>query len=152
MKRSAVVHRIAKQLGLDDIGDRPPWVYKVAALVEADEEIVYLETLRGQTHRAELWTGEIVVLTNRRVVTATITLEPSGSRVTCWPRRSLGRLHIEGSDDYWQDRETGMPDGAKLRLEYRDGDDLLIPWEADKQRTADLAALLPSLLDDLDST
>jgi hypothetical protein len=154
MNRAEVAHRIAKQ-SAPDYGSPPPWAYKVAALVEGDE-IVYLEALRDETPRPDPWTGRVVVLTNRRVVTAKITgpSVPSGSQVTCWARRSLTRLRLDGFDEYWDGRrETGLAPESRLWLEYRAGNELLMPLEpSHRQRNEQLAALLPSLLDDLDST
>jgi hypothetical protein len=151
MNRTEVAYRIAKQLGVLEYGARqPPWSYKVAALVE-DEEIAYLDGLRDKTPRGAPWTGEIVVLTERRVARATILdpSVPSGSAVACWARRSLTGLHIDGSDQYWDEYETGMPLGSQLRLEYAGGNALSVPLDPALQRPAVTAELLSSLLADL---
>jgi hypothetical protein len=152
MDRVEVAHRIARQLGLD-FGEPMPWAYKVAALVEGDE-IVYLDALKDGNQRGDPWTGEILVLTKRRVVTARIDgpAAPSGSRVTCWRRRSLAHLLIsEGADQDWDERTTGLPYGARLRLEYRGDRVLPIPLDpTSRQSSTALGEVLPSLLDDLD--
>jgi hypothetical protein len=150
MTRAEIVQRLAGDLGLES-GPVPPWVYKVAVLLEG-EHSVYLDVLRGQAPRGAPWSGEIVALTDKRVVRVTIKdpAEEAGTRVTTWSRRALRSLRLEGSDQYWDDRHDGLAPETRLRLKYLGRRPIVIPLDPSiRSRTGELADLLPSLLDDL---
>jgi hypothetical protein len=150
MTRAEIVQRLAGDLGLE-VGHEPPWAYKIAALVEGDQ-LAYLDALREEAPRGAPWRGEIVALTDKRVVRVTIDdpAEDSGTRVTTWGRRLLRSLRVEGSDEYWAGLDQGLAPGTRLRLKYVGRRPIVIPLDPTiRSRTGELADLLPSLLDDL---
>jgi hypothetical protein len=150
MTRAEIVQRLAEDLGLES-GAVPPWAYKVAVLLEGDHP-VYLDALREQAPRGAPWRGEIVALTDTRVVRVMITdpADEAGTRVTTWSRRSLRSLRVEGSDEYWDGLNDGLAPETRLRLKYLGRRPIVIPLDPTiRSRTGELADLLPSLLDDL---
>jgi hypothetical protein len=149
MTRAEIVQRLAKALGLE-LGHEPPWTYKIAALLEGDHQLAYLDALRDDAPREAPWTGQVVALTDHRVIRVTIRDTAEGVRVTTWSRTSLRSLRVEGSDEHWGNLNDGVAPGTQLRLEYRGQRDVVVPLDPTiVSRTGDLASLLPSLLDDL---
>jgi hypothetical protein len=149
MTRAEIVQRLAGALGLEVMAV-PPWAFKIAVLLEDD--LVYLDALREQAPRGAPWQGEIVALTDKRVVRVTIAdpTQGAGTRVTTWSRRSLRSLGVEGSDEYWADLSDGLAPETRLRLKYQGRRPIVIPLDPTiRSRTGELADLLPSLLDDL---
>jgi hypothetical protein len=149
MTRAEIVQRLVGDLGLD-VGAVPPWAHKIAALLEDD--LIYLDALREQAPRGAPWSGEIVALTDKRVVRVTIKdpADEAGTRVTTWSRRSLRSLRVEGSDEYWDGLDDGLAPETRLRLKYLGRRPIVIPLDPTiRSRTGELADLLPSLLDDL---
>jgi hypothetical protein len=150
MTRAEIVQRLAGDLGLE-FGAVPPWAHKVAALLEGDH-LVYLDALREQAPRGAPWRGEIVALTDSRVIRVTIKdgAEDSGTQVTTWGRASLRSLRVEGSDEYWDGLDQGLAPETRLRLKYVGRRPIVIPLDPTiRSRTGELANLLPSLLEDL---
>jgi hypothetical protein len=152
MTRAEIVQRLASDLGLEP-GQAPSWAYKVAALLETDE-LVYLDALRREAPRGAPWTGEVVAFTDKRVIRVTIEdpADASGTQVTTWGRTSLRSLRVEGSDEYWAGLEQGLAPETRLRLKYVGRRPILIPLDPTiRSRTGELADLLPTLFDDLNT-
>lgn len=144
--------------------DNPqPWFMEMLtdiALVVADEQVAYVDAGVEQADGVK-FVATILILTNGLKITS-VYVEPSaegkakGERVTrklvVRARRALKRIDVSGSDSLSSSGfATQWPGNVSVTLHGEDYS-IRLPFEPSAQRSSELQALIPSLLEDVRSS